>query len=138
MPAFALDNAEMAGIIAYIRNMNAVDVSTVKTGDAARGRVLFAGKGDCASCHRVGADRVARGAEPERHRRRAQPRLAAALAPRPDQPDDADQPPVRVVTKDGTVINGRRLNEDTYACRSSTTASACTRLSRRTFASSPS
>ena len=22
--------------------------------------------------------------------------------------------PVRVVTKDGTIINGRRLNEDTY------------------------
>ena len=33
------------------------------------------------------------GARPERHRRDAQRRLAAALAPRSDQPDDADQPP---------------------------------------------
>ena len=33
MPAFALDNAEMAGIIAYLRNMNAVDSATVKIGD---------------------------------------------------------------------------------------------------------
>ena len=29
MPAFALDNAEMAGIIAYLRNMNAVDAASV-------------------------------------------------------------------------------------------------------------
>ena len=37
MPAFALDSAEMAGIIAYLRNMNAVDAASVATGDAARG-----------------------------------------------------------------------------------------------------
>src|SRR5437868_8944420 len=34
MPPFALDSAEMAGIIAYLRNMNAVDGAAVKTGDA--------------------------------------------------------------------------------------------------------
>ena len=28
MPEFALDNAEMAGIIAYLRNMNAADFAT--------------------------------------------------------------------------------------------------------------
>src|SRR6202140_1056219 len=54
MPAFKLDNAEMAGIIAYLRNMNAFDTSTVKIGDAARGRGVFDGKGGCARCHRVG------------------------------------------------------------------------------------
>ena len=54
MPAFALDNAEMAGIIAYLRNMNAFDAATVKTGDAARGRAIFNGKGACTGCHRVG------------------------------------------------------------------------------------
>src|SRR6266545_3738441 len=37
MPAFALDNADMSGIIAYLRNMNAFDTAAVKTGDAARG-----------------------------------------------------------------------------------------------------
>src|SRR5215467_2934514 len=34
MPAFALDAADMAGIIAYLRNMNAFDNAAVKTGDA--------------------------------------------------------------------------------------------------------
>ena len=39
--------------------------------------------------------------------------------------------PVRLVTKDGTVINGRRLNEDTYSIQSWTTASGSTRCGRR-------
>src|SRR5262245_10262756 len=33
MPPFALDNADMAGIIAYLRNMNTFDAATVKAGD---------------------------------------------------------------------------------------------------------
>ena len=47
MPPFALDNADMAGIIAYLRNMNTFDAATVKTGDVARGRAVFEGKGGC-------------------------------------------------------------------------------------------
>ena len=115
MPAFALDSAEMAGIIAYIRNMNAVDVSTVKTGDSARGRVLFSGKGNCTSCHRVG--RTGSGVAPNLSD------IGAVRSPGSLQrtlldPSSQMMPvnrPVRVVTKDGTVINGRRLNEDTYS-----------------------
>src|SRR5712671_2008133 len=55
MPAFTLDNAEMAGIVAYLRNMNAFDSATVKAGDATRGRAVVEGKGNCTSCHRIGA-----------------------------------------------------------------------------------
>ena len=44
----------MAGIIAYLRNMNYFDTAAVKTGDAARGRAIFDGKGGCTACHRVG------------------------------------------------------------------------------------
>src|SRR5262249_22138859 len=55
MPPFMLDNAEMAGIVAYLRNMNAYDSSPVKAGDAARGHAIVEGKGGCASCHRIGA-----------------------------------------------------------------------------------
>src|SRR3569832_783344 len=47
MPAFNLDSAEMAGIIAYVRNMNAFDGGKVKLGDVARGRAVVAGKGGC-------------------------------------------------------------------------------------------
>lgn len=114
MPPFALDNADMAGIIAYLRNMNTFDAATVKTGDAARGRAVFEGKGACRSCHRVGRDgsRVA----PDLTDIGAA-RSAGSIQRSLLDPSSQMMPinrPVRLVTKEGTVINGRRLNEDTY------------------------
>jgi cytochrome c oxidase cbb3-type subunit 3 len=114
MPPFALDSAEMAGIIAYLRNMNAVDAATVTLGDAARGRAVYEGKGGCASCHRVG--RTGSHVAPNLSDVGAV-RSAAALERSLIDPTSQMMPinrPVRVVTRDGTVINGRRLNEDTY------------------------
>src|SRR5436190_12361171 len=115
MPPFALDNAEMAGIIAYLRNMNAFDAAAVKTGDAARGRAIFNGKGACTGCHRIGLDgsRVAPNLSDI-----GTARSAGSLQRSLLDPTSQMMPinrPVRVVTKDGTIINGRRLNEDTYS-----------------------
>ena len=53
MPAFKLDAAELTGVIAYIRNMNTFDASSMKAGNAANGKTVFEGKGACMSCHRV-------------------------------------------------------------------------------------
>ena len=105
----------MTGIIAYLRNMNAIDRANVKTGDVARGRAVFDGKGNCSSCHRVGT----RGS-------RVGPNLTdigslrspASLQRSLVDPTSQMMPinrPVRAVKKDGTVITGRRLNEDTYS-----------------------
>jgi putative heme-binding domain-containing protein len=114
MPPFALDNGDMAGILAYLRNMNVFDVAAVKMGDAARGRVTFDGKGACTSCHRVGAagSRVGPNLTDI-----ASARSAGSLQRSLVDPTSQMMPinrPVRVVTRDGTIINGRRLNEDTY------------------------
>jgi len=114
MPPFALDSAEMAGIIAYLRNMNAVDTATVAVGDGARGRVLYESKGRCAGCHRVG--RTGSYVAPNLSDIGAL-RSPASLERSLLDPTSQMMPinrPVRVVTNDGTVINGRRLNEDTY------------------------
>src|SRR5262249_35946508 len=54
MVGFRLDTAEIAGVVAFIRNMNSVDASSVKGGDPARGRQLLERHG-CLRCHRVGA-----------------------------------------------------------------------------------
>ncbi len=78
MQAFKFDPSELAGIIAYVRNMNSFDRGSVKAGDADRGRAVFDGKGGCGRCHRVGAQGPARGAGPERHRRDAKRGLAPA------------------------------------------------------------
>jgi putative heme-binding domain-containing protein len=114
MPPFALDNADMTAVVAYLRNMNTFDTATVRTGDAARGRAVVEGKGACLQCHRIG-----------RAGSRVAPNLSdigSVRSPGSIQrsllnPTSQMMPinrPVRVVTKDGTVVNGRRLNEDTY------------------------
>ena len=82
--------------------------------DAERGRAIFEGKGACQTCHRV-----------QRTGSRAAPDLttvgalltADALRKALVDPNGALRPAVRsvrAVMRDGTVIVGRRLNEDTY------------------------
>jgi putative heme-binding domain-containing protein len=107
-------SSELTGIVSYLRTMRDVDLSDVTLGDQARGRALFTGKGACASCHRV------RGRGP-----RTAPDLTGIGAVRtaanlqqslidPTGSMLAVNRPVRAVLSDGTVLDGRRLNEDTY------------------------
>jgi putative heme-binding domain-containing protein len=114
MPPFKFDAAEVSGVIAYLRNMNTFDPGSVKPGDARRGQAVFEDKGRCATCHRVN------GKGP-----RSAPdlsdvgsvRSAGSLQRSLLDPSSQMMPinrPVRAVTKDGKIINGRRLNEDTY------------------------
>ena len=115
MPPFALDNADMAGIVAYLRNMNYFDTAAVKTGDIARGRAIFNGKGACTGCHRIGVagSRVAPNLSDIGVVRSAGSLQRSLLDPATQMmPINR---PIRVVTKDGTIISGRRLNEDTYS-----------------------
>jgi len=115
MPAFALDSGEMAGVIAYLRNMNAFDAAPVKTGDVTRGRTIFAGKGGCTSCHRVGAAGSIVGPNlSDIGALRSAGSLQRSLVDPASQMMPINRP-VRVVKKDGSVVSGRRLNEDTYS-----------------------
>ena len=114
MQPFKFDAAELAGVIAYLRNMNSFDRGSVRLGDADRGRTLFDGKGGCTRCHRAGGQgsRVA----PDLSDVGAT-RSAGSLLRSLTEPTGQMMPinrPVRAVRRDGTVVNGRRLNEDTY------------------------
>lgn len=82
-------------------------------GDATRGQAIVEGKGNCLSCHRIkgvgsrtGPDLTEVGA------RRAQQLEAKLLTP--DAEINAANRPFRVTLKNGTVVNGRLLNEDTF------------------------
>src|SRR6266540_3941081 len=55
MLAFKFDPPEVAGIVAYLRNMNTFDAGSARLGDASRGRAVFERTG-CTRCHRVGAE----------------------------------------------------------------------------------
>src|SRR5262249_54008765 len=115
MLAFAsFDAAELDGIIAYLRNMTSFDRGSATSGDAARGRAIVEGQGGCLRCHRIGerGSRVA----PDLSDIGAV-RSAGSLQRSLVDPTSQMMPinrPVRAVTRDGRVITGRRLNEDTY------------------------
>jgi mono/diheme cytochrome c family protein len=56
MPPHNFNNPELWGLVAYIRSMRDFRSGAQTSGDAARGQALFAGKGGCLSCHRVGSN----------------------------------------------------------------------------------
>jgi putative heme-binding domain-containing protein len=114
MPPFVLRPAEITAIVAFIRAGFDPASASVRVGDAERGRGLFYGRAECSSCHRVNG---------------SGPRLApdlsdigairtlAALQRALLDPNQSLLPinrPVRVVTRDGRTLRGRRLNEDSY------------------------
>lgn len=114
MPAFNVSDAELTAIVAFIRAGFDVGARAVKVGDRARGRTAFEGKGGCMTCHRVNGAGS-----------RLAPDLSDVGAGRSPailhlslvDPTSAMLPinrSVRVVTRDGKTIKGRRLNEDTY------------------------
>ena len=114
MPPNDFSSAELTGLVSFLRTMRDVDVSNVRLGDEVRGRSLFRGTGACTTCHRVNGDGA-----------RTAPdlsdigaiRTAATLQRTLLDPTGAMLPvnrPVRAVTSDGTIINGQRLNEDTF------------------------
>jgi len=114
MPGRRLDAAEVTGIVAYVRNMRDFNSSSVTLGDRARGEALIEGRGQCATCHRANGkgSRVAPDLSDVGTSRAASSLQQSVLDPSSLMiPIDR---PVRIVTKDGKTITGRRLNEDTY------------------------
>jgi len=114
MPPNDLSDFDAGTIVAYLRFMESTSRSTSVPGDAARGKTLFEGKGECLSCHRVkdrgsrvGPDLTEIGAM-----RRSLELERSMLEP------DAEVLPhnrfVRVVTESGATITGRLLNHDPY------------------------
>ena len=113
MLAIELDTAEMTGIVAYLRNMT-YEIDVAMLGDAARGRAIFEGAGDCLSCHRLQGQGFRTGPDLTRI---GSVRTLSALRRSLLDPTGTMRPidrPVELVTADGARITGRRLNEDTY------------------------
>src|SRR5262245_35209852 len=114
MPPFKFDQPALTAVIAYLRNMRDFDAKTTLIGDDARGRVVFEGKGECARCHRVNGKgpRVAPDLSDIGAIRTADALRRILIDP--DAEMRFANRSVRAVTRDGKVITGRRLNEDTY------------------------
>ena len=103
-------------IVAYLRSMasTAAAAAALPSGDATRGKTIFEGKGACRTCHRVG-DQGSR-AGPDLSQIGSQRRVVELHRSILDP--DAEIVPanrfVRVVTKDGSTLTGKLLNQDSF------------------------
>jgi len=114
MPATNFSNEQAARVVAYLRSVAASRRGGAVTGDAARGKALFDGKGSCAACHRVGmaGSRVGPDLSTIGLQRRAMELEQSLLDPEADV--QVSNRTYRVVAKDGTATTGRLLNIDSF------------------------
>ena len=115
MPSFAFSPAEVNGLVAFIRAGFDPGGTAVKVGNIDRGKQVFAAKGACASCHRVGRDGPK--SAPDLSDIGAL-RTPAALQRALLEPNVAMPPinrPMTIQTSAGRTVKGRRLNEDTFS-----------------------
>jgi putative heme-binding domain-containing protein len=116
MPPHNFTEREAFNIVLYLRQMAEMTSGTqFSNGDSTRGKALFEGKGGCTSCHRVtgAGSRVGPDLSDIGSLRRAVQLEQSIIDPY------AEVLPInryfRAVTKTGTQITGRLLNEDTFS-----------------------
>ena len=123
-----LPNTEMIGIsrsatdqsvwmvVSYLNSLNDTPDADLP-GSATAGMGLFNGKGNCASCHMVSGNGGRRGPDLTRVGNRRDPdELVSDLA----TPDEEVTPrwwTIRVTREDGSIVEGLRMNEDTFSLR---------------------
>ena len=82
-------------------------------GDVARGQAIVEGKGNCLSCHRIKGNGSRTGPDLSEIGARQPAQLQTSLVD-PDAEIAPANRPYRVVLKNGTTVDGRLLNEDTF------------------------
>ena len=95
-----------AGLFAQTENIAPL------TAEAARGKSIYEGKGNCTSCHRIKGSGALSG--PDLTDLGRTPQQLLTKLQNPDAEINAANRPYRVVLKNGTTVNGRLLNLDTF------------------------
>jgi putative heme-binding domain-containing protein len=115
MPPTAVNDGARLAIVAYLHSMHDSATSAIGSGDAAHGRALFENEGACLNCHRVNGkgSRIAPDLSEVGAIRTGEYLERSLLAP--NESVLPEHRTVRAVTRQGIVITGRRLNEDTHS-----------------------
>ena len=116
MPPSSFSEGQATTVVAYLRTMAASSgaAGSPSTGDVRRGKAIFDGKGQCATCHSVNGAGVRSGpplTEIGTFRRAIE--LEQSLV-NPDAEIRPENRSVRIVTRDGATITGRLFNQDTF------------------------
>ncbi len=103
-------------VVSYLNSLN--DTTDVDLpGNATNGQQLFAGKGNCGSCHMVNGDGGRRGPDLSQVGNRRKPDELASDLRTPDEEVDPRWWTLRVTQVDGSLVEGLRMNEDTFSMR---------------------
>ncbi len=86
-----------------------------QTGDAARGKAVFEGKGQCATCHRVNGNGSRTGPDLTDIGNLRKPDQLEQSILDPDAEIDRQNRTYRVVTRAGETITGHLLNLDAFS-----------------------
>jgi putative heme-binding domain-containing protein len=105
-------DVEAGMIVAYLRGVAAGDSVVVASSDRVRGKALFDGKGKCGTCHGEGS-RMAPSLSDVGALRRPLELEQSILDPSADLHPDFRF--VRAVTRNGTVVTGRLLNQSSFS-----------------------
>jgi cytochrome c oxidase cbb3-type subunit III len=112
--AWQLSDKEVRDVVVYVRFLSRVEPSPV-AGDRSRGRELFSGKGACTSCHIVGGEGGILGPDlSEVGLLRGASYLRESLVS-PEATVPEGYLLVRAVTSSGEVVEGVRVNEDSFS-----------------------
>ena len=115
MPAQTMAEPQVRNIVAYLRTLPVAEGQTLPAGaDAARGKAIFEGKGQCRNCHQAEATGSHFGPDLSDV---GMLRRVAELSQSLTEPNAVIMPQhrtFRAVTRDGTTITGRILNQDTF------------------------
>jgi putative heme-binding domain-containing protein len=113
MPAFRMQPTELDALVAFIRSGFDINATPFTVGDPGRGKAVYDGKGACATCHRVAGTGARTAPDLSEIGAMRQPAAIQRSLLDPSRGMMPINRPVRIVTRDGRTLRGRRVNEDT-------------------------
>jgi putative heme-binding domain-containing protein len=114
MAPSGMSESQIGQIVGYLRSMTAGG-ELPPGGDAARGRSIVEGKGQCLTCHTIGVNGLHAGPALTDigAQRRAVDLMRSLVEPSAEiRPENRT---IRVTMRDGRTITGRFLNQDTFS-----------------------
>jgi cytochrome c oxidase cbb3-type subunit 3 len=125
MPSFqSLGPAGVRAVVGYLRVLQGVKKGPGPPGDAARGKTIFFGKGDCSACHMIGGQGGFAGPDLSMYGIAHPATEIVSAITDPGKKGESGYRRAAATTSDGHRINGIVRNEDNFSVQMQTSDGA--------------